>query len=410
MSSRAPIPYGRQQITEEDILAVTSCLTSAFLTQGPRVAEFESALAAMTGARYVVALANGTAALHLAYLALGLGPGDVGITTPISFVATANGLLYAGSRVAFADVEAANGLILPIAVQSVVDELASEGVRPKVITPVDLAGQPTDRKQIQAIAKECGAFILEDAAHSLGATYDVDGVTYRVGGCAHADAAIMSFHPVKHVTTGEGGAVLTNDKVIYQKLLSLRTHGIHKDPARFKRSTEDPFVGPWYYEQTELGFNYRITDFQCALGTSQLRRLDAFVERRQQIAARYDAALASGTLAEHLVPARRLPDRTHAHHLYVVQLRARSGEDLKQRALRRRTLYERLSEERIHCQVHYIPIPWQPYYQGNALVRGGAWPGAEEYYASSISIPMFPAMTDLEVDVVIEALERACTS
>jgi perosamine synthetase len=404
---RKSLSYGRQDISDEDIAAVVECLRGDFLTQGPRVAAFERALCEFTGARYAVALANGTAALHLAYLAFGMGPNDVGVTTPISFAATSNGMLYTGASVAFADVEPTTGLVVPEAVERVVDRLGTEGKAPKVITPVDLAGQPTDRAAILAIAKKCGARVLEDAAHSLGATYDIDGKTHRVGACAHADAAILSFHPVKHVTTGEGGAVLTNDEQLYRSLLDLRSHGIHKDPARLGRQPEDPFVGPWYHEQAQLGFNYRITDIQCALGTSQMKRLSAFVARRQAIAARYDAALATSPLSDNLVATRRLPNRGHAYHLYVVQVRARPGEDAKAVAARRKQLYLRLAEERVLCQVHYIPIPWQPYYVGNPRVVQTTYPGAEQYYAASLSIPMFPAMTDDDVDAVLDALVRA---
>jgi dTDP-4-amino-4,6-dideoxygalactose transaminase len=416
---RRPLSYGRQEITEEDIRAVVECLHGDFLTQGPRVAAFEHLLCEATGARHAVAVANGTAALHLAYLAMGVGPGDVGVTTPISFVATSNGLLYAGATVAFADVDASTGLVRGDELERVVDGLVREGRGPKVITSVDLAGQPVDREAVQAIAQKCGARVLEDAAHSLGATYEdaahslgatyeVGGKSFRVGGCAHADAAILSFHPVKHVTTGEGGAILTNDNALYSALLDLRTHGIHRDPSRMKRSADDPFAGPWYYEQALLGFNYRITDIQCALGASQMTRLSAFVARRQAIAARYDVALSSGPLAEQIVPARRLPNRTHAHHLYIVQVRPRAGEDVRVTAARRRAIFIRLAEERIQCQVHYIPIPWQPYYVGNPLVVQSTYAGAEAYYAASFSIPMFPAMTDDDVETVVEALQRAC--
>jgi UDP-4-amino-4,6-dideoxy-N-acetyl-beta-L-altrosamine transaminase len=407
---RKPLSYGRQDVSVDDVQAVVECLQGDFLTQGPRVALFEDGLRAATGARHAVAVANGTAALHLAYLAMGLGPGDVGVTTPISFVATSNGLLYAGASVAFADVDASTGLVRPDALEGVVDQLTREGRPPKVITPVDLAGQPTDRAAVLAIARKCGARVLEDAAHSLGATYSLDGTTHRVGGCAHADAAILSFHPVKHVTTGEGGAILTNDDELHRRLLDLRTHGIHKDAARMQRAAADPFAGPWYYEQNQLGFNYRITDMQCALGASQLSRLPAFVARRQQIAALYDGALAREPLSAHLAPARRLGGRTHAHHLYVVQVRPRSGEDVKDTAARRKALYVRLAEQRIHCQVHYIPIPWQPYYVGHPLVVPGTYPEATLYYASSLSIPMYPSMTDDDVAVVIGALEEACAA
>lgn len=406
-ATRAPIAYGRQEITREDIDAVVACLEGDFLTQGPRVAEFERSLCASTGAKHAVAVANGTAALHLAYLAMGMGPGDVGVTTAVSFVATSNGMLYTGAGVAFADVEATTGLVRTEDLARTVDELVRSGKRPKVITPVDLAGQPVDRAEVQEIAKRCGARVLEDAAHSLGATYDLGGQTHRVGGCAHADAAILSFHPVKHVTTGEGGAILTNDDALHKALCDLRTHGIHKEAARMQRPADDPFAGPWYYEQVGLGFNYRITDMQCALGTLQMKRLPRFVARRQEIPARYDPPLPDGPLAPHLRPAARLPGRSHAPHLYAVQVKGRAGGAAKAIASRRKRIFVRLAEQRVYCQVHYIPIPWQPYYAEHPLVVKRAYPGAEAYYAASFSIPMFPSMTDAMVEDVLGALERA---
>lgn len=402
--SPPPLPYGRQHITEDDIAAVVECLRSPFLTQGPRVAEFEAALCEATGAKHSVAVSSGTAALHLAYLALGLGVGDVGITSPISFVATSNGLLYVGASVAFADVDPRTGLLTSESVDSVASRLAREGRPPRVITPVDLAGQPTDHAEIQAIARQHGSFVLDDCAHSLGATYEVDGKTYRAAGCAHADAAILSFHPVKAVTTAEGGAITTNDSSLYQRLLELRTHGIHRDPARILRDPNDAIRGPWYYEQASLGYNYRLTDLQCALGLSQMRRLAAYVERRQAIARRYDSAFESSPLSAHFAPLAKRPGRTNAHHLYVVQLRRRQGETLRDVGLRRRKLFTALADQRIHCQVHYIPIPMQPYYRDHKGVIAGEHPGAEDYYATSISLPMFPSMTDSDADRVLDAL------
>jgi dTDP-4-amino-4,6-dideoxygalactose transaminase len=345
-----------------------------------------------------VAVSSGTAALHLAYEALGFGPGDVGVAPAISFVATANAFLYNGGSVRFADVDPASALVDLDSLRRV----ASQGPRPKILAPVDLAGQPFDRVAVKRIADEVGAMVVEDAAHSLGATYVAGGERHRVGACAHADAAIMSFHPVKHVTTAEGGAILTRHEHVYQRLLSLRSHGIHRDAARFVRGAADPYNGPWYHEQTELGHHYRLPDVLCALGTSQLRRLDEFVARRRGIAALYDRAFASPRFATRLRPLQGAGREGSSFHLYVVQLLERAGESLHDVARRRRHLFEHLREAKIHAQVHYIPIPWQPFYATRG--GGGDYPGAESYYARSLSLPMFPAMTDDDVERVAGAV------
>src|SRR5438445_4059647 len=277
MESKAPLPCGRQWVDEEDIRAVVEILRSDWLTQGPMVKAFEQALADYCGARYAVAVSSGTAALHLACLAAGVGPGDGGLTSPISFAASANCIAYCGGAPAFVDIDPRTITMEPASL-----ERTCQQQPPKVVIPVDFAGQPADLPAIYQIARKVGALVIEDAAHSLGATYDYQGQPFRTGSCAHADMATLSFHPVKHITTGEGGAVLTNDAGLYQRLLDLRTHGITRDPARLTRDD-----GPWYHEQQELGFNYRITDIQCALGLSQLRKLAAFVARRRELVQRY---------------------------------------------------------------------------------------------------------------------------
>jgi perosamine synthetase len=405
-----PIPYGRQSIDETDLRAVDECLRGDWLTQGPRVAEFEKTLTDWTGARYAVACNSGTAALHLAYLALGFGPGDVGIAPSITFVATANAFLYAGGRVVLADVDPANGLIDLDRLDHLVTQLGDAGTAPKIITPVDLTGQPSDRVRVREIASRVGAFVVEDAAHSFGGTYDVDGKRYRVGGCAHADAAILSFHPVKHITTGEGGAVTTNDPAVYERLCDLRSHGIHREASRMSRTSEDPFVGPWYYEQSSLGWNYRITDLQCALGISQMRRFESFLARRRAIAAKYDAALATQSLAPHFRVATVPTSVQHAYHLYVVHVRPHAGESAESIAARRKALFLALRERGIFCQVHYIPVHWQPHHRAEPRVTKAALPRSEEFYAGCLSIPMFPAMTDDDVARVIDELEQAVRS
>ena len=407
MSARAPIPYGRQSLDERDLEAVTKCLQGDWLTQGPTVEAFEKGLCEHTGAKYAVAVSNGTAALHLAYLAMGVTCGDVGVTAAVTFVATANGLRYAGADVGFADIDPRTGLVTGETLQTAVDALGATGRSAKVLAPVDLTGQPFDRAAVRAVADRAGAMVLEDAAHSLGGEYEVDGVRHRVGSCAHAEAAILSFHPVKHITTGEGGAILTNDATLRRRLLELRSHGIHREASRFSRSETDPWVGPWYYEQTDLGFNYRITDMQCALGLTQLDKLPRFVERRRALAVRYGEALAAAGLLDRLAPLEVAPDIGHAYHLYVVQLRGRPGESLESLAQRRKDLFVALRAEGLYCQVHYVPVPWQPYYRAHPPLVGADLPGAAAYYAASISLPMFPDLNDADVDRVVASLGLA---
>lgn len=391
MSEQAkPIHYGRQTIEDDDIEAVVSCLRSDFLTQGPAVKRFEDMLCEATGAKYAIAVANGTAALHLAALAARVGPGDVGITSTVTFVASANCLRYAGGTARFTDIDPNTGHMTIASLEERVRES-----KPKVIIPVDLTGSVADLGAVHAIAKRVGALVIEDAAHSLGATYEVGGKTFRAASCAHADMAILSFHPVKHVTTGEGGAITTNDQGLFEELLDLRTHGITKDPKKLQKND-----GPWYYEQRTLGFNYRITDMQCALGLSQMRKLGRFVERRRAIAARYDAAFAS---SERIRPLSVPRGGRSAYHLYVVRVAQRPGEDLAAVAARRKALYLGLAEKKIFGQVHYIPVHTQPDFQANGM-GGESLPGADAYYASCLSLPMFPAMTDADVDRVASAV------
>lgn len=389
-----PLYYGRQLIEEDDIEAVANCLRSDFLTQGPEVRRFEDALCEETGAKYAVAVANGTAALHLACLAAGVAPGDVGITSTITFVASANAVRYAGGTVRFCDVDPDTGLL---SIASLEERLRE--VRPKVILPVDLTGAVADLPAVQALAKRSGALVIEDAAHSIGARYDVEGETFRAASCRHSDMAILSFHPVKHVTTAEGGAITTNDEALYKDLLDRRTHGITKDPKRLE--TND---GPWYYEQQSLGLNYRITDMQCALGVSQMRKLGRFVERRRAIAHRYDAAFASSS--DVIRPLHVPAGGRSSYHLYVVRLVARPGEDLASVAARRKKLYLDLAEKKIFAQVHYIPVHTQPDFRRNGMGQE-VLPGAASYYASCLSLPMFPAMTDDDVNRVVETVLRA---
>lgn len=390
---KRPIPYGRQSIDDDDVAAVVNQLRSDWLTQGPTIAEFEQALASATGARFCVAVSSGTAALHLACLAAGLSPGDSALVPDITFVATANAVRYVGARPVLVDVNPATALVDVDLLED-----ACQRQAPKAILPVSFAGAIPDLPRIRAIANRAGACVIEDAAHSVGATYAADGTTVRSGSCVHTDMATLSFHPVKHVTTGEGGAVLTNDEKRYQQLCMLRTHGITKDPQRL--TTND---GPWYYEQQCLGFNYRITDIQCALGVSQTRKLAAFVERRRDIAGRYDDALAQD---ERVAPLEVPSDVASSYHLYVLRLTLRRDETLVQLAERRKAFYTYLREHGVLPQVHYIPVHRQPDYIAQGLADG-SFSGADTYYAGCISLPMFPALTDGEVNDVIASVRAA---
>lgn len=391
-----PLPYGRQHIDGADIDAVVSTLRGDWLTQGPKVAEFEERLAEFTGAKHAVAVANGTAALHLACLAANVGPGSTGVTSTITFVASANCIRYAGGRPSLCDVDPETALLDLDSLRKRVAALAAAGTPPKVIIPVDMTGAVADLAAVRQIADSVGALVIEDAAHSLGATY---GGSHRAGGGSHAHMATLSFHPVKHITTGEGGAILTNDDALYRELLDRRTHGITRDPSRLRRND-----GPWYYEQQSLGFNYRITDLQCALGTSQLEKLPRFLERRRELAADYARELAH--LDDHVRPLRVPSGCSSAYHLYVVRIRAAEGQSLAAVAERRLSVYSKLREANIFAQVHYIPVHTQPDFVDNGL-SDGEFPNAEQYYAGALSLPLFAAMTKDDVLRVVEVLANA---
>lgn len=371
------IPYGRQWISEEDINAVVEVLKSDWLTQGPAIAAFEERVAAYCGARFAVAVANGTAALHLAALAAGFGNGDEVITSPITFVASSNCILHAGAKPIFADIDP---LTYCIDAKKVA---ASLSPRTKGIVAVHFAGLPAGLAELSKLASQRQLILIEDAAHALGATYQVDNKTYRVGSCAHSDMTTLSFHPVKHITTGEGGVITTNNETLYRRLLMLRTHGITRDPEQLSRNE-----GPWFYEMQDLGFNYRLTDFQAALGSKQLERLDAFVERRREIASAYDKAFEQET--EIILP-HDSADARSSYHLYVVQLRSIS----------RGKAFESLRSRGIGVNVHYIPVHLQPYYIRTLGHKEGDFPVAESYYGRAISLPMFPAMKDQDIQTVV---------
>jgi UDP-4-amino-4,6-dideoxy-N-acetyl-beta-L-altrosamine transaminase len=397
-AQKEPLPYGRQLIDDDDVSAVVAQLRDPFLTQGPTVAAFEQALCEATGAPYAVAVSSGTAALHLACLAAGVNAGCYGLVPDITFVATANALRYCGGTPVLVDVDPETALVSMPALKRAVSQLQQQGRKLSTLMPVSFSGAVADLPAVAALAESTGALVIEDAAHSLGTSYELNGETFRSASCAHSDMAILSFHPVKHVTTAEGGAITTRDQGLYQMLCDLRTHGITKDPSRLSRND-----GPWYYEQQSLGYHYRITDLQCALGISQLKKLDRFVARRREIAARYDAALASPELAASYKALKVRAGVRSSYHLYVVRLRARPGETGAQVATRRLALFTKLREALIFAQVHYIPLHQQPDFIAAGL-SDDSFPAAEAYYASCISLPMFPAMADCDVDRVLDIL------
>jgi len=372
------LPYGRQSVDEQDIHAVVAALQSEWLTTGPKVSEFEAAFAKEVGAKYAVAVSSGTAALHAAAFAAGIGPDDEAITTPMTFAATANCVRYQGGTVVFADVRKDTLNLDPAKVEALVTR------KTKAIITVDYTGQPSDLDEFSAVASRHSLTVIEDACHALGATYR----GRRVG--ALADLTTFSLHPVKHITTGEGGMVTTNNPELASRLRRFRTHGI---TTEFREREQE---GSWFYEMTELGFNYRLTDLQSALGLSQLSKLSGWIVRRRQIAARYTAAFAA--MPEIETPT-VLPDREPAWHLYVILLnldRLRAG---------RAEVFKALRAENIGVNVHYIPVPWHPYYQSLGYKKG-EWPVAESAYERMISLPIFPSMTDDDVEDVIEAVTK----
>jgi UDP-4-amino-4,6-dideoxy-N-acetyl-beta-L-altrosamine transaminase len=377
------IPYGRQEVSDEDVAAVTRALRDPFLTQGPRVQEFEDRLAQATGARYAVVFNSGTSALHGAYFAAGVGPGRSILTSPITFAATANASLYLGGGVGFSDVDPDTILLDPDAAEQ------TSAADVAVLAPVHFGGHVADMGRLSRLAAERGWAIVEDGAHALGATYTTDGGSrYRVGECAHSLMCCFSFHPVKQVTTGEGGAVTTNDEGCYRALLRFRTHGITRDPAELSRAE-----GPWYYEQHDLGFNYRLTDFQCALGISQLARLPDFVERRRALAASYDAAFAGVPGVRPLSSPRW---STGSYHLYVIRVPAPE----------RRRIFEHLRSAGLGVNVHYIPVYRHPYYREHGF-QDTHLRNAEAYYGEAITLPLFPGLTQKQVGEIVAAVRDA---
>lgn len=382
------IPYGRQEITQSDVDAVVDVLRSDFLTQGPMVPRFEQAVANHVGAEHAVAVNSATSALHIACLALGLGPEDWLWTSPITFVASANCGLYCGAKVDFVDIDPRTYNLCPNALAKKLEQAEREGRLPKIVIPVHLCGQPCDMAAIHALGKRYGFRIIEDASHAIGGKYRDE----FIGNCRYSDITIFSFHPVKIITTAEGGMATTNDARLAERMFLLRSHGITRDPGLM---THEP-DGPWYYQQIDLGFNYRMTELQAALGVSQMRRLDGFVARRHALARRYDEMLAGLPV----VTPWQHPDSYSGLHLYVIRLApAQTGE-------RRLRVFESLRSQGIGVNVHYIPVHTQPYYR-NLGFEPGDFPQAERYYAEAISLPMFHGMTEAQQDAVVEALRKA---
>jgi UDP-4-amino-4,6-dideoxy-N-acetyl-beta-L-altrosamine transaminase len=376
------IPYGKQFITTEDTEAVISVLHSDFLTQGPAVAEFEKNFAAYTGSKYAVAVCNGTAALHLPLLAIGLGKGDRIITSPITFAASANAALYCGAEVHFADIDPDTFVISTESVRKLLEKHPKGYF--KAIVPVDFTGYPVNLETLSELASEYDLFVLEDACHSPGGYFmDSKGKKQNCGNGIYADAAAFSFHPVKHIAAGEGGMITTNDEALYKKLLVLRTHGITKDNMQYDFPEPDK-QGAWYYEMQELGYNYRLTDIQAALANSQLKRADAGITRRRAIAEKYLKAFDNTGIRVQKQEAGHF----NAYHLFVIRVEDRLG------------LYNHLRENGIFAQIHYVPVHLMPFYKQFGW-KAGDFPVAENYYKECISLPMYPALTGEEQEYVI---------
>jgi len=373
------IPYGKQYIDDDDINAVVEVLRSDFLTTGPMVKKFEEALADYLGVKHVVVLSNGTAALHAACFSAGIGPGDEVITTPITFAASANAVLYCGGTPVFADIDPLTYNIDPQSIENQITE------RTKAIIPVHFTGQPCDMEAILKIAKKYNLIVIEDGAHVLGAEFKGD-----VLGCS-GNMMTLSFHPVKHITTGEGGAVVTNDEELYKKLKLFRSHGITKDYIDLNHSTE-----PWYYEQHELGYNYRISDIQCALGVNQLKKNPDFLKKRRAIADQYNDAFEH---IEGIVLQKQIENVNSSWHIYLIQL------ELEKLSVGRSVIFNALRDSNLGVNVHYIPVYYHPYYR-NLGYEKGICPKAENLYERIITIPLFPTMTKNEVDYVIETVKK----
>lgn len=382
------IPYGKQNISAADIEAVVQVLQSDFLTQGNKVPEFEQKTAEYCGAKYGVAVNSATSALHIACLALGLGKGDVLWTTPTTFVASANAALYCGAKVDFVDINLQTGNLSVAHLREKLAQAALSGSLPKIVMPVHLCGEPCDMREIFELSKEYGFKIIEDASHAIGASYQ-DG---KVGNCQFSDITVFSFHPVKIITTAEGGLATTNHIDLYEKMALLRSHGITRDPSTMAWESD----GDWYYQQIDLGYNYRMTELQAALGISQMTRLGEFVAKRHELAQNYDRLLRDLPI---ILPY-RAPDRQSALHLYPIRVLPESGKTRKQ-------VFDFLRENGINVNVHYIPVHTQPYYREHFDFQAGDFPNSEQYYSEIISLPIYFDLNDSQQNHIADTLKIA---
>jgi UDP-4-amino-4,6-dideoxy-N-acetyl-beta-L-altrosamine transaminase len=384
------IPYGRQDIDARDVDAVVAALRSDYLTQGPLVPEFEQKVATYCGVEHAVACNSATSALHLACLALGVGPGDLVWSSPNTFVASANCALYCGAQVDFVDIDPANGLLSVSALTQKLEQAQRQGALPKVVIPVHFAGLSCDMPAIKKLADHYGFHIIEDAAHAIGsAAFD-----HKVGACRYSDITVFSFHPVKIITTAEGGMALCRDAELARRMRQLATHGISRDAHATGWSGS--ISGDWVYEQQMLGFNYRLSDLHAALGISQLARLDDFVQRRNALARRYDEAFSGSSLQ----PMTQRDESVNAYHLYVVRLPEK---------LNRQQVFDQMRAADIGVHVHYIPVYKQPWYQQLGFAMNYC-PGAERYYAQTLTLPLFPGLSEQDQGRVIETLKQVCLS